>query len=203
MPEALARARSDSVLSGFAKPPGSNGRIVGALAKRLRALPAYAYFAAALCALLVGIGVNALLLQRERHPAPFFAPAAPIRPALVPSTETSRLARAPREASPAAAPAPPPHRPEPEGVVAPASRAPDPIAELLRGDPRLEDPQLVLAAQNALAKLGYGVKVDGRNGSATQQALRDFEHAQGLPLATEITPHIVDRLTAAARAAGR
>ena len=82
-------------------------------------------------------------------------------------------------------------------------RTSDPIAELLRGGMRLEDPRLILAAQNALAKLGYGVKADGRAGAATQQALRDFERAQGLPLATEITPRIVDKLTAAAHAAGR
>jgi hypothetical protein len=148
--------------------------------------------------LLVGIGVNALVLQRERHPAPFFAPAsAPIRPApAVLSNEASRLASEPREV-------PPSRRPELEGGATPLSRVPDPIAELLRGEPRLEDSRLILDAQNALAKLGYGVKADGRNGAATQQALRDFEREQGMPLATEITPRIVDKLTAAAHAVGR
>ena len=203
---ALARARSDSVLSRLAKPPASNRPIVRALAKRLRALPAYAYFAAALSVVLVGIGVNALVLQHERHPAPFFAPAsALIRPApAVLSNEASRLASMPREgSSAAAAPVPPSRRPELEGGATPLPQAPDPIAELLRGEPRLEESRLILAAQDALAKLGYGVKADGRNGAATQQALRDFERAQGMPLATEITPRIVDRLTAAAHAAGR
>ena len=39
----------------------------------------------------------------------------------------------------------------------------------------------MLAAQTALAKLGYPVKADGEEGSATQQAIRDFERAHGLP----------------------
>jgi hypothetical protein len=206
MLEVLARARSDSVLSRLAKSPASSDSNASALAKRLRALPAYAYFTPALSALLVGIGINALVLQPERHPAPFFAPAsAPIQPtpAVLP-TEASRLASMPREGSTAAAaPVPPSHRPEPEGGGMSSPRTSDPIAELLRGGMRLEDPRLILAAQNALAKLGYGVKADGRAGAATQQALRDFERAQGLPLATEITPRIVDKLTAAAHAAGR
>ena len=37
----------------------------------------------------------------------------------------------------------------------------------------------------------------------TEQALRDFEYAHGLPPATEITERLVKQLTAAARAGGR
>ena len=62
---------------------------------------------------------------------------------------------------------------------------------------------LILAAQSALAKLGYPVKADGVEGTATDQALRDFERAHGLPVTTDVNPHLVKQLTAAARAASR
>ena len=60
-----------------------------------------------------------------------------------------------------------------------------------------------MAAQTALAKLGYPVKPDGNDGLATQQALRDFERIHGLPSSTEITPRLLKQLTQAARAGGR
>ena len=47
--------------------------VVAAALRRLRAMPARGYGAAALTAVLVGIVVNALTLQHERHPAPFFS----------------------------------------------------------------------------------------------------------------------------------
>ena len=162
------------------------------------------YLGAALFAALVGIGVNALLLQRERHPAPLFGYAAPKLPS----------------ATPAPAP-PPPQKPastedtappaQPSATLPPArpaesagssSSASDPIAELLAGEPHGDATRLTLAAQTALAKLGYMVKQDGKEGSATEQALREFERAHGLPPATEITERLVKQLTAAARAGG-
>jgi peptidoglycan hydrolase-like protein with peptidoglycan-binding domain len=79
----------------------------------------------------------------------------------------------------------------------------DPIAALLAGEAHGGGGErLVLAAQTALAKLGYPVKPDGNAGAATQQALRDFERAHGLPPATEITERLVKQLTQAARAGG-
>jgi hypothetical protein len=162
------------------------------------------YLGAAMFAALVGIGVNALLLQRERHPAPLFGYAAPKLPS----------------ATPAPAP-PPPQKPastedtappaQPSATLPPArpaesagssSSASDPIAELLAGGPHGDATRLTLAAQTALAKLGYPVKPDGKEGSATEQALREFERAHGLPPATEITERLVKQLTAAARAGG-
>jgi peptidoglycan hydrolase-like protein with peptidoglycan-binding domain len=62
---------------------------------------------------------------------------------------------------------------------------------------------LILAAQTALVKLGYTVKPDGKEGAATQQALRDFERAHWLPAAPEINERVVKQLTLAARGAGR
>ena len=162
------------------------------------------YLGGAMFAALVGIGVNALLLQRERHPAPLFGYAAPKLPS----------------ATPAPAP-PPPQKPastedtappaQPSATLPPArpaesagssSSASDPIAELLAGEPHGDATRLTLAAQTALAKLGYPVKPDGKEGSATEQALREFERARGLPPGTEITERLVKQLTAAARAGG-
>jgi Putative peptidoglycan binding domain len=162
------------------------------------------YLGAALFAALVGIGVNALLLQRERHPAPLFGYAAPKLPSAAPAAAppppqkpVSTEDNAPPAQSSAALP---PGRPaESAGSSSPPS---DPIAELLAGEPHGDASRLTLSAQTALAKLGYSVKPDGKEGSATEQALREFEHAHGLPPATEITERLVKQLTAAARAGG-
>ena len=162
------------------------------------------YLGAALFAALVGIGVNALVLQRERHPAPLFGYAAPKLPSAAPavaapppqkpvSTEDNAPPAQPVAALPPARPA------ESAGSSSPAS---DPIAELLAGEPHGDTSRLTLAAQTALAKLGYSVKPDGKEGSATEQALREFERAHGLSPATEITERLVKQLTAAARAGG-
>lgn len=163
------------------------------------------YLGAALSVALVGIGVNALLLQRERHPAPLFgfsppkppaaAPAPAPAPALPPKPVSIESTTPPAQSSAAL----PPARPaEPAQSATPPS---DPIADLLAGEAH-SDERLILAAQTALAKLGYAVKPDGKEGTATQQALRDFEHAHGLPPATEITERVVKQLTLAARGGG-
>ena len=170
------------------------------------------YFGAALLAALVGIAVNALLFQHERHPAPLFGYAAPKLPSAIPTPASAPAgAAAPataqkpvgtedNAASPRASVALPPTRPA-EAAGSSAS-APDPIAELLAGEGHGDGPRLILTAQTALAKLGYPVKADGKEGAATEQALRDFERAHGLPPATEITERLVKQLTAAVRASG-
>ena len=160
------------------------------------------YLGAALFAALVGIGVNALLLQRERHPAPLFGYAAPKVPSAAPAPPPPQKPTSTEDIAPPAqsSVALPPARPaESTGSSPPGS---DPIAELLAGEPRGDASRLTLAAQTALAKLGYPVKPDGKEGSATEQALREFERAHGLPPATEITERLVKQLTAAARAGG-
>lgn len=45
----------------------------------------------------------------------------------------------------------------------------------------------IMAAQKALAKLGYGVTVDGKIGSGTKQAIQKFERDRNLPTTGEIT----------------
>ena len=61
---------------------------------------------------------------------------------------------------------------------------------------------LSLPLKLQLVKLGYPVKPDGNEDAGTQQALREFERAHGLPLSTEITRRLVKQLTQAARAGG-
>jgi len=200
--EALARVRNDSVHSRPAEASATDG-IVSWLWDRARALPSRAYVSAALLALLVGIAINALLLQHERHPAPLFAranphlsPSAPMPP--VPPAQPDP----PRERTvPAPAPLPPP--PPARTATTSQSRPTDQIGDLLRGEPQDDQSRLVFAAQSALARLGYAIKADGAEGAATEQALHDFERSHGLPLTTEITPHLVRQLSSSAHAAGR
>jgi hypothetical protein len=163
------------------------------------------YLGAALSLALVGIAVNALLLQRERHPAPLFGVSPPNPPAAAPAPALApppKPVSAEHDASPApSAAALPPARP-PEAAAQSSPPASDPIAELLAGQTDSDASRLTLAAQTALAKLGYPVKPDGKEGAATEQALRDFEHTHGLAPATEINERLVKQLTQAARAAG-
>ena len=157
------------------------------------------YLGAALSVALIGIGVNALLLQRERHPAPLFGFAPPKPAAAAPApAETPAPKRAEDAAPPAqSSPIVPPARPADAAAVS------DPIADLLAGETHSDAAsRLTQTAQTALAKLGYPVKPDGKEGAATEQALRDFEHAHGLPPATEITERLVKQLTLAARGGG-
>ena len=79
----------------------------------------------------------------------------------------------------------------------PAALAPDQIGAFLRGKPD-DGSRLVRAAQISLAKLGYAVKSDGVEDSATRRALRHFERAHGLAPTTEISSVLVKQLTAAA-----
>jgi hypothetical protein len=203
--EVLARIRNDSVLSRPAGASKSGRGLARTLAQRLRALPARIYVAAGLSALLVGIGVNALILQSERHPAPLFAPSpAKISP---PPSNAIPVPPAPppdvvRETSPPAFAAPPPPA-RPPAAAGSAARSTDEIGSWLRGEAPADDSRLVMAAQTALVKLGYTVKADGNEGASTHQALRDFQRAHGLPLTTDLTPRLVKQLEAAARSQAR
>jgi hypothetical protein len=209
---ALARIRSDAILSQ-ALLKRSLGAVLGrSLAGRTKIPRIRLYLGAALAVVLIGIGVNALVLQRERHPAPLFGPppSPNSSPAPAPAAPPPQAASADRgspapETSPAPSlatqPATPPARPT-DTVETTASRASDPITDLLRGEARGDATRLVVAAQTQLVKLGYPVKPDGNEDAATQQALRDFERAHGLPLSTEITRRLVKQLTQAARAGG-
>jgi Putative peptidoglycan binding domain len=214
--EALARVRHDAVLSRAARGT-SRRRAVLALALLWRVLPARArgWAVAALAAMMAGIIVNALTLQRARHPSPFFTvspPMAPVaaknspEPASRPPFTPVAAKNSPEPASslseppPTALPAPPPR---PAGLGAanesvPLPRTADPIADIIRAGGNKDSQRLIATAQNALVKLGYPIKTGGAPGADTAAALRDFERARGLPISTEVTPRLVKLLNAAA-----
>lgn len=202
MSEALARVRSDSILGRPARAPAAGSGVAWRLLGWVRALPRRVYLGAALSALLAGIGVNALFLQHERRPAPLFAPAKRHPPAPSSAPVLTHATESAVRDSPSPTVAPPPLPPA-KSATASEPRPPDQIGDLLRGELPREDQSAVMAVQGALATLGYPVKADGLEGPATEQALRDFERAHGLPLATELTPQLVKQLTRAARSISR
>ncbi len=202
---ALSRIRGDSVPLRGPLRPSAGETLRRRLAGGVKVEHLRFYLGIALSIAVVGIGVNALVFQRQRHPAPLFAsplpPSSPAAPAPTAPPPAAKPAIAERDASAAQSPAVPPARPA-DSVDGPSGSS-DPISDLLRGEARVDAAHLILTAQTALAKLGYPVKPDGNDGLATQQALRDFERVHGLPLSTEITSRLVKQLTVAARAGAR
>ncbi len=198
MPEALARAPRGPFLSAPVRevPLRRVEKRSPPLLRRLLPHSVSGYAAAALAASLIGIVVNAVVLQRDRHPAPFFhgfasPPVAAPAPAPPP-----RAAEAPKPVAAEPAPAaPPPARPAP--TVAPAAR--DPLGDFIRANTLQESARQVAAAQAALARLGYEIKADGVMRADSEMALHDFEKSHGLPLTSELTPHLIAKLAAAAR----
>ena len=81
------------------------------------------------------------------------------------------------------------------GEPRPIARTPDQIGDLLSGKSLHDETRLIRAAQTALAKLGYAVKIDGVEDGDTRRALRDFERAYGLA----ITPELARRWLASSR----
>ena len=204
MSEVLARVRFDSVLfQPVARRPLAKW-LSRLFAAPMKGLNPRVCFGVAIFAVIVSIGVNALVLQRGRHPAPLFAPAAP--PPLPPLPPTSApppaeaSIPAPTAAAPTEAPPPRPAKVADAPVAPPVS---DPIGDLLHSESKTDAGRLTLAAQAALIKLGYALKPDGNEGPATEQALRDFERAHGLPVSPEISPRLVKQLNQAARNPGR
>jgi hypothetical protein len=202
--EVLARTRHDSVLSGSAEGTLRNrAHLARAWLSGLRsALPTRAdgYARIALALAMTVVVVNALILQHESHPAPFFAEGRPIPSAT--STKPPAEHVAPISASENALPprASPPMRPPESGSRPepnPSSRSIDPIAEMLHSEANKDAQRLLTAAQTALTKLGYSIKTGAAGGSDTIAALRDFEKAHGLPLSTDVTPRLVKLLSAA------
>jgi hypothetical protein len=197
--------RHDSVLSRPAKKTRPN--LFATVFRRLLSFPIRGYAGAALTAVLTGIVVNALTLQHARHPAPFFAPhpvalAAPAAPPapVVPAPMPSPAAAKPAEPAPASVL--PPQRPTGLGAgAAPAAtRHADEIGDILREETAKDGEKEILAAQNALIKIGYTLHADGVANSATLAALRDFERTHSLPISTDVTPRLLRHLAVAAAA---
>lgn len=166
---------------------------------------------AGLAAATLGFLVNALALQKARHPAPLFVSAGPAMAA--PGGNSAALAPAvPLPRPPdlvAATPAAPARM---VGAARPAAGHPpavasDPIAMLLRPHVAKPDPakpdaakpepvKSVMAAQKALLKLGFVLKPDGMFGGTTRQAIERFERDQGMPVKGDLTPRIMRMLAA-------
>ena len=210
MPEALARAPRGPILTApvrEAPPKKRKATLAAKIWSRLRPKTASGYLTLIVVAVMIGVAVNALLLQRVRHPAPFFASeplpapavAAPPTPlAAAPPPPPVLPAKAPAETGPAT----PPPRPVELATTAPVSpptRANDPIGELVRANSAKESAKTIAAVQAALIRLGYVVKADGAMGGDTEEAIRDFEKNHNLPISTALSSRLLAKLGVIAR----
>ncbi|WP_243367528.1 peptidoglycan-binding domain-containing protein [Microvirga solisilvae] len=145
-------------------------------------------------------------------PPPVEPPPAPAAPAPRASSRSAISDLIRSNGTPA--PAPQPQRVQQAAVQASAPvqapvRAPtvrDPIAEMIRlGGPVPTPPANVgqpasdgvLAGQRALARLGYGVRVDGEMGPGTRQAIQKFEQDRRLPITGTFNARTARELSAA------
>ncbi|MCZ8375056.1 MAG: peptidoglycan-binding domain-containing protein [Beijerinckiaceae bacterium] len=154
---------------------------------------------AALACLFGGtIIVNAVMMQNEKHPTPLFRnaireaesfPAPPLRPE--PAARQAALAQpAPPTTRPVQAPAAPPAPVAAKPAETPAAAAPS--------DPLLAD------IQRELARRGfYKGEVHGRPGTATTQAIRDYQFSQRVPVDGRPSEALLKDLQTASRAAMR
>jgi hypothetical protein len=143
---------------------------------------------AALAAMMIGIVVNAVALQHGRRldlgPDP--AAVASVGPVRTPAT-------------PVAAPSP---VPEPQHLLATtadlatAAESEDSIATFLHTQ-TADKRRLTLAAQAALAQLGFAVKSTGAIDTPTRKALIAFEKSHHIAASTVITAKLVHSLKAA------
>jgi hypothetical protein len=209
LPEALSRGRNAAASQGSTDDrKKKRGSWAASRIGRLFPTKTQGFVSAAMAAVVVGIVINALALQHERHPAPFFA-AAPAASSMEPKIAAPIVAATePAPSSPpavAAAPASvasPPVRPAGLGAATSSTKSADPIADMLRGTNNRETRRLLSAAQAALVKLGYPIRNSGVVGADTTAALREFEKSRHLPISGELTPHIVRELVEASDAEG-
>ena len=214
------RQSARSVSGARAKPlrkksnPALWRRVLGAFAAR----PAASLFIIVFGSAVMGILVNALALQKERHPAPLFSPAVNAD-----KDREGTLKDLPRQAAipvpaprpaPAAAAALPeaasPRAEKPAIVTGSADarieyKAKDPIAQFLKTGlsaptpaPAAEPKSNVAAAQRSLVKLGYVLRADGVAGVSTKLAIESFERERHLPVKGELSARIMREIAAAA-----
>jgi hypothetical protein len=187
--------------------------------RRLLTRPARTIAGATLAAVMTGVIINALALQKSHRgalpAAPIAAPVAtaaaplagpvatpPAAPAGALGAQPAQPATANGEGAPVMVA--PPSRPADLGAAAetPGGRT-DPIRELIRGESGSKDVEakrLTLAAQTALIKLGFAIKADGFAGASTHEAIQQYERTHGYIPLGEITPKLVKELSAAAAA---
>jgi len=203
-PKRAAAATRDHVRS--AEPSATWRLLIGRV-------PSQIYPAACLAAVSVAIIVNASFFQRSprtsERPAPAVSSdgAAPRVPPGA-SSEITSAANAPIAASASVEGGAvlPPVRPARAAtpLVSAATPSDDVIADLINGAPSHEENRkLVMAAQSALAKLGYALKIDGDANASTMQALGDYERRRNLAGSPTITPRVVKMLVAAANSSAQ
>lgn len=174
------------------------------------------------CAAVLAVIVNAMFLQRGRHPSPMFGGQVMLlKPAADP------VAPPPAATSPVAVPASPLPRPRPAGadrrseaalddtppapLVAP--RTTDPIGHLVRkvavrsetpaneqrGETKSEAAasRRVAMVQRLLSDYGYGqLAPSGQIDAGTRAAIRKFELARHLPVSGQISERLLAELAA-------
>jgi len=177
-------------------------------------------------AIAVVILFNALIWQKSRHSAPLLlSRAATATAGKEPRTAEVTAVPLPRRPRPAVIPDDSPRisaekpftQKSPVGAVpsrAAADTSParqtDQISELLNAAQTppsgpsaiatMASPyrKSVLAAQRALVKLGFVLQPDGLAGTATRQAIKQYERARGLSVRGELTPALMQQLKAEA-----
>lgn len=199
MREALAATNHDFLLRDDKKRRGGRGKAKRSAWARVFGGRKRAMLFLGFCAVAaIGIPLNALYLQEGRHPAPLFRlPSPEPRHAAARHEETPPVPPS-RPAAPVTAEAVPASPPAPEKAEAAhgAGKKRDAIGALLAGGaPKKEEAdKSVLAAQQALARLGYPIRADGVLGGATREALEKFERANRMPVTGELTPKLLRRL---------
>lgn len=161
---------------------------------------------------------NALALQQARQgtssrqapPLPAAAPA-DIRQVETPPSAAVSAAPAATGAAPAeplmatpvaplppSKPAPPrPAAPAAASVVTPSVSAPSAPAQGLVPPGEVPVSPRIIEIQKALARLGYGpIRIDGRLGAATEEAITRFERDRRLPVTGQISDRVIRELNA-------
>lgn len=129
------------------------------------------------------------------------APSAVPPAGMAPADPVASLTAAPAVATPLP-PARPAAPPKPAAAASAAASAPvalsSPAAGLLPPGEVPVSPR-VMAVQKALSQLGYGpVKVDGKLGAATEEAVQRFERDRRLPVTGQISDRVVREINAVA-----
>eukprot|EP01037_Dinobryon_pediforme_P009571 gene9571-9648_t len=202
--------------TGAQSATSSHGLIAGSLYQRLVTQivrdPVRVVATSLLVTALVSVTINALYLQTIKHPAPLFESAAEtLENRAIPSTVPVPIARstafsaALADIDETALPQNGFSTESPAQVVSSAQPAtsnaakPDTIGDLIanvlpKAAPLPAPNKTVLAAQRALAKLGYPIRADGVNGGTTRQAVERFERDNRLPVKGDLTPKLLPYL---------
>jgi hypothetical protein len=141
------------------------------------------------------ISVNALYMQRGRHPSPMFAPAVPF--VSTPASSMPNPMPKPRPAEAAAKAA----EPAKATALTPAMTSPKPIAgtnSVVRNDPvgdLITSSRRIGAVQKVLADFGYSqLRITGVMNADTKAAIQKFERERKMPVTGDVSDRLVREL---------